>query len=378
MVRTPVRTNTPPPDSPFDEVVGGARLGISGTPVVADGVAPPSAIDAKAWLVADPESGRVLAALNAHARLPPASTIKLLTAVALFPEVDADTTYTVTDADVTVEGSRVGLVPGQHYSRDELIHGLLLASGNDTANALAQLVGGQSRALTLMAEQTKRVGAFDTTATTTHGLDEPAQRTSVYDLALVARAVLEDPDLAAVVRTETFNFPGLSGKTFQIQNHNRLIGSYAGALGLKTGFTSISGHTLVAAARRDGVTLVAVVLGAKDRAEPAAATLLDWGFSQGQNGKPIGHLVTPSEVAAAEAVARERASSLQPLADQTAAQGSGGVEPDESQPDISAPAWLWAGLLVAVVATGVFTLERHRRETSAAAATPDPRRARRG
>ena len=371
----PIHTLAPPPGSPFEEVVGGARLGTSGVPVVADGVAPPPAVAATAWLVADVESGRVLAALNPHVGLPPASTIKLLTAIALLPEVDVDATYTATDADVTVEGSRVGLVPGQRYSRDELIHGLLLASGNDTANALAQLVGGQSRALSLMGKEAERLGAFDTTAITTHGLDDPRQRTSAYDLALIAREVLDDKELAAVTRTQTYDFPGLDATTFQIQNHNRLLGSYAGAVGLKTGFTTLSGHTLVAAAERNGVQLVAVVLGSEDRAEPSASALFDWAFALPGDAASVGQLVTPTEVAAA-VQAHDSARSAASVPQEAATAGS-----DGSQPATSRSAWVWpAGALVAVL-VAVLTVWRsrvRRARTSAAVARPGPRRARRG
>jgi serine-type D-Ala-D-Ala carboxypeptidase (penicillin-binding protein 5/6) len=371
----PFRTLGAAPGSPFDEVVGGERLAARGVPVVPAGIVAPVVDDGRAWLVAELRSGRVLAALNPHDQLPPASTIKLLTAVALLPEIDADAAYAVTDADVTVEGSRVGLVPGQRYSQDALVHGLLLASGNDAANALAQLAGGEPRALHLMAETAKRLGAFDTRATTLHGLDEPRQRTSAYDLALVARAVLNDPDLAIVVRTETYDFPGLSGKTFQIQNHNRLVGRYDGMLGLKTGFTTITGHTLVAAAERDGVRLVAVVLGAKNRAEPIASILLDWGFSQRHDIESIGHLVTPAEVAAAEAGARAQAGapSLRPTADQQVQPDTGAVQPSGNEPVPRVSAWAWAGLVVAAVGTGIVMT---RRRTNAAASTPDRRRAR--
>jgi serine-type D-Ala-D-Ala carboxypeptidase (penicillin-binding protein 5/6) len=373
----PLRTLAPPPDSPFDEVVGGVRLGVIGVPVVAAGVAPPRAIDAKAWLVADAESGRVLAALNPHMGLPPASTIKLLTAIALLPEVDANATYVVTDADVTVEGSRVGLVPGQRYSRGELIHGLLLASGNDAANALAQLAGGQSRAVSLMVKEAERLGAYDTTATTTHGLDDPRQRTSAYDLALIAREVLGDTELAAVTRTRTYDFPGLGAKTFQIQNHNRLLASYAGAVGLKTGFTTLSGHTIVAAANRDGTQLVAVVLGGENRAESAASALFDWAFALPGDVAHIGQLVTPTEVAAAvQAHDRARSASAAAVQQDVTTPGSGGFQPATSR-----SAWVWpAGVLVAVlvaVLTGWLSRGR-RRGTSAAAARPGPHRVRRG
>ena len=85
--------------------------------------------------------------------------------------------------------------------------------------------------------------------------------------------------LRAVTRTRTYDFPGLDAKTFQIQNHNRLLGSYAGAVGIKTGFTTLSGHTIVAAANRDGTQLVAVVLGAEDPGGGPASALFDWAFA---------------------------------------------------------------------------------------------------
>ena len=351
----PVRTLQPPAGSPFDEVVGGARLAVSGEPILPDGVAPPNPVDAKAWLVADLTSGRVLGALNPHQRRPPASTIKLLTALALLPEVAADATYTVTDADITVEGSRVGLVPGQRYTREALAHGLLLASGNDAANALAQLSGGRPRALNLMAGEAKRLGAFDTTATTTHGLDDPRQRTSAYDLALIARAFLDNKELAAVARTRTYDFPGLDAKTFQIQNHNRLLGSYAGALGLKTGFTTLSGHTVVAAANRDGVELVAVVLGAKGRAEPVSSALLDWGYSLPRDATPIGRLETPAEVAAAMQVADSTPSPPAAIGREQDATTS------PAQPAASVPVWAWSALVAAGVAVAAVTTRRRRK-----------------
>jgi D-alanyl-D-alanine carboxypeptidase (penicillin-binding protein 5/6) len=371
-----VGTLDTPPGAPFDEPVGGARLGIRGRPVVPVGVAPPRSIDAAAWLVADLGSGRVLGGFNPHLRRPPASTIKLLTALAVLPEIDADASYTATDADITVEGSRVGLVPGQRYTRTALLHGLLLGSGNDAANALAQLAGGQARALTLMSDEAKRLGAFDTTVQTTHGLDEPGQGTSAYDLALIGRAVLADKELAAVARTRAYEFPGLDGKTFQIQNRNRLLGIYPGTYGLKNGFTTLSGHSLVAAAKQNGVRLVAVVLGGKGRAEPTAGALLDWGFSLPKQVEPVGRLVTPAEVTAAA----QNRDTQTPLAEMR--QDVPTVDRTGSEPATSVPTWAWsagiAGATVAAVAVIAWRSRAHRVRTSGAAARPDRRRARRG
>ncbi|HJU96477.1 MAG TPA: D-alanyl-D-alanine carboxypeptidase family protein [Jiangellaceae bacterium] len=342
---------SPPPDSPFSEAVGGAALAATGVPVVSTATPPLPAVEAPAWLVADLDSGSVLAALDAHAPLPPASTIKLLTALAVLPSVDAGQPYTATEEDARTEGSRVGLVPDHQYTIADLEHALLLASGNDAATALAAIVGGQDRALALMNDEAARLGAFDTNATNPHGLDAPGQVTSAYDLALIARAVLADEHLAGLVRTRTYDFPGLDGATFQIQNHNRLLGDYDGAIGLKTGYTSVSGHSLVAAAQRDGTRLVTVVLGAESRAEPAAQALLDWGFGVRELAEPVGTLVTPEQVAAAVA---DSAESPDPDAPPS------GTAADALNPG-QQPSWVWVAAAAAGAAAIVLGLSRRRR-----------------
>ena len=344
-------TTIAPPDSPFAEAVGGAALATSGAPVVSAAAPPPPVVEAPAWLVADLDSGSVLAALDAHTPLPPASTLKLLTAVAVLPSVDADETYTATEHDARTEGSRVGLVPDHQYTVADLEHGLLLASGNDAASALAAIVGGDARAADLMNDEAVRLGAFDTNAVNPHGLDAPGQVSSAYDLALIARAVLADDHLADLVRTSTYDFPGMDGATFQIQNHNRLLGDYAGAIGLKTGYTERSGHTLVAAAERDGSRLVAVVLGTESRAEPVAQALLDWGFAARARAEPVGTLVTPEEVAAAVAAG---AQSQRPAANPSdTAANAADTEQDA--------ALLWAAAAAAGVAAVSLILWRRRR-----------------
>ncbi|MFW6205411.1 MAG: D-alanyl-D-alanine carboxypeptidase family protein, partial [Actinomycetota bacterium] len=216
---------------PFDEPVGGAQLGARGEPVVDTGSGVPELpdVEAASWLIADTDSGDVLAARNAHEPRPPASTIKLLTALALLPDIDRGTTYVATEQVARVEGSRVGLVPDERYSISDLEHGLLLASGNDAAYAVAELAGGADAALEKMNDAAARLGAFDTVATTPDGMDAARQLSSAYDLALIGRAVLADDALAGVARTRTYDFPGTDGETFQIQNQNRLLGSYDGA-----------------------------------------------------------------------------------------------------------------------------------------------------
>ncbi|MGH8773964.1 MAG: serine hydrolase [Jiangellaceae bacterium] len=349
-------TLTPPPRSPFDEAVGGARLATVDEPAVSAGAPPLPVVDATTWLVADLGSGDVIAALGAHRQLPPASTIKLLTALAVLPAIDPRERYTATDLDTRTGGSRVGLVPGEEYSIGDLEHGMLLASGNDAAHALAMLVGGEGHATRLMNDEAERLGAFDTTAKTPHGLDVPGQATSVYDLALIARAVLADDKLATLVRTPKYDFPGLAGGTFQIQNHNRLLGSYRGAVGLKTGYTSLAGHTLVAAAERQGARLVAVVLGADGRAEPAAASLLDWGFTTREVVAPVGTLVTTKDVAAAVAQRDETPVAVAPAPQQA-------LDDLDGAP-AGAPMPAWVGLLAVPPVAGLVALWWRRRRRS--------------
>ena len=321
-------------------------------------------VDATAWLVADLDSGDVLAALNAHQPLPPASTIKLLTALALLPSLEEADVYTATDDDALTPGSRVGLVPGQRYSVADLEHGLLLASGNDAAHALAASAGLQDRATSVMNEEAERLGAFDTNATTPHGLDEPGQVSSAYDLALIGRAVLDDERLARLVRTPTYDFPGLNGATFQIQNQNRLLGTYDGTIGLKTGYTTQAGHTLVAAAERNGVRLVVVILGAKGRAEVGAQGLLDWGFAA-QGAPPVGKLVTADEVAAAT-VGGDRAA--------VPDRGPARSVADAVDTAGRLPVWVWPAVALVAAAVMVGLLWRRRRRALGRYAPPSQRR----
>ena len=312
IVAAPLLLGAPPVDS-----VGGELLNTAGTPVVSSGGGVPvlPEVEAAAWLVADAETGDVLAAYDAHVPLPPASTIKLLTALAVLPAIEPDQSYTASEDNGRVEGSRVGMVPGGTYSLADLKHGLFLASGNDAAYALAELVGGLPACIELMNVEAARLGAFDTHAVTPHGLDEAGQVSSAYDLALFGRAVLADADLAEIAQARTYDFPGVDGQTFQIQNQNRLLGSYDGAIGLKTGYTTEAGHTLVAAAERDGTRLVVTILGADGRAEPVAAALLDWGFAAAGTAEPVGVLVTPEQVAAAAEAQVDEAAADPPVSE---------------------------------------------------------------
>jgi serine-type D-Ala-D-Ala carboxypeptidase (penicillin-binding protein 5/6) len=293
---------TPPAADPAQKALGGEQLASSGL-VVPPGVASPPANTAISWLVADLDTGEVLGACGAHEYGTPASVQKLLLAATYLGKLDPKQIVTVTHDDlktVPSDSSLVGLVEGGKYSVETLWLGLILQSGNDAASVLARLGGGSVPAgVQAMNEEAARLGAFQTHAVTPSGYDGPGQFTSAYDLALIARVCFDNETFRRYALTQRTQIPAQPPKYkgFQIQNENQLIFEYAGALGGKTGFTSLARHTYVGAAERNGRRLVVTLMGAEPRPQRGwqqGAALLDWGFSL-PAGASVGHLVTPEE-----------------------------------------------------------------------------------
>lgn len=275
--------------------VGGERLAGCG-PVLPEGTpALPDGLSAHAWLLADLDSGQVFAARDPHGRHRPASTIKVLTALLALRELDPTAELVGTDADAAQEGSRVGIGPQGRYTVHQLLHGLLMQSGNDAAHALATALGGVDATVGRMNTLAHSLGALDTRVVTPSGLDAPGSATSAYDLALIFRAAMREPAFAAIVATRLLDFPGFQGRPgFKISNDNRLLAGYPGALGGKTGFTDDARHTYVGAAQRNGRRLLVVLLRGEQqpvRMWEQAAGLLDYGFALPVAGSPVGQLV---------------------------------------------------------------------------------------
>ena len=175
--------------------------------MVADGATPP-AVQASAYVVADLDTGAVLAAKAPHAKLRPASTLKTLTALVLLPRLKKADVVVGTDADAGIEGSKVGVYPGLRYSVDLLFEGMFLASGNDAVHALCvHDPGGVKGTIQRMNQKAKEIGALDTTVTDPTGLDADGQYSSAYDLALFAKAGLARPDFAEVRVDEVHGVP---------------------------------------------------------------------------------------------------------------------------------------------------------------------------
>ena len=265
---------------------------------------PPDApvVAAKSWLVADLTTGSILAAKRPHRQLPPASTLKTLTAVTLLPKLDKTAEYRVQWEDAAVEGSAVGIVPDATYTINQLFYGLMLPSGNDAAHALASAAGGMHKTVRMMQDEARLLGATDTVVRNPSGLDAPGQVSSAYDLALFAKAGLARHDFRKYVSTVTTAFPaemprrpGKERGTYQIYNQNPLLlHGYRGVVGVKTGYTTLAGRTFVGAAQRNGHLLVVTIMATRESTEPAAERLLNWGFAH-LDQPPQGFLVGAGE-----------------------------------------------------------------------------------
>jgi serine-type D-Ala-D-Ala carboxypeptidase (penicillin-binding protein 5/6) len=281
--------------SPFSGPVGGDRLGTGPEVVMAGDVPPPPAVPSASWLVADLDTGEVLAAKAPHARLRPASTLKTLTALVLLPRLKPAATVVGSDEDAGIEGSKVGVYPGLRYSVDLLFLGLFLNSGNDAVHALARSDDGgvpaTVRRMNAMAEQ---LGAYDTHVVDPTGLDSDGQFSSAYDLALISRAGLQRADFRRYATTRLAYFPTADGGRYQISNQNHLLWTYPGALGVKTGYTTLARNTFVGAAQRDGHRLVVTLMNAPHGITQDAAALLDWGFENRAGLHPVGTLIKPA------------------------------------------------------------------------------------
>jgi D-alanyl-D-alanine carboxypeptidase (penicillin-binding protein 5/6) len=274
--------------------IGGDQLAARGVVVPAGAPALP-ATTAAGWVVADLDTGAVLAAKNPHGQYAPASTLKTLTAETLIPKLDRAAMVTPTWADVNVDGSKVGLVSSVRYPVSELFTSMLVVSGNDAALALATANGGVGKTVHEMNLEAQRLQAHDTVAVNDNGLDAHGQYSSAYDLALIARAAMKLPDFRAYVATKHAHIRGAKPHTaIAISSHDKLLYNYPGAIGIKNGYTVAARASFVGAATRGGHTLVVTLMRTNPRYWPEAAALLDWGFratAAGASG--VGQLVDP-------------------------------------------------------------------------------------
>jgi D-alanyl-D-alanine carboxypeptidase (penicillin-binding protein 5/6) len=334
--------------------VGGPKL--TGDDVVTDtdmSTPPPPTTKATSWLVADLATGEVLAAKAPHVKLKPASVLTTLTALVLLPRLNKDETVFGEDADVAVEGSKVGVAPGVRYSIDQLFQALFLSSAPDAAHTLARYDdGGISGTVKRMNAKAKELGALDTQVLDPAGVDKSGQVTSTYDLAVIAREAMQRPDFSTYVATKTAKLPQATGGPLDLTNQNRLLWSYPGALGVKTGYSNAARNAMIGAAERDGRRLVVTVLDGDTRVIPATEDLLDWAFANRTALRPIGTLNATGEVTAPK--------------DRDGGMTAGGILHVTQHKIGPVPTWVLGALVLALALTGWRVLGAPARAAAAA------------
>jgi D-alanyl-D-alanine carboxypeptidase (penicillin-binding protein 5/6) len=268
----------------------GAALTATTAPVVvaqpsvepAGAVVTPPDGPAQAWLVADLDTGRILAAKDPDGSRAPASTIKPLLAMVVLDHLNPNSFARANKSHTEVECSCVGLVPGQAYTTTQLLAGLLMVSGNDAANMLADMLGGQRVAVAAMTAKAQSLGARSTRASSPSGLDGPGWETvtTPHDLALIYRQALKYPLIAQIFQSPSASFPGKDGNPRRIAGQNELLTRYPGDYAGKTGYTNLARNTLVTAANRSGRHLLVVLMYGSGDLYDQAIGLFDWGFRQ--------------------------------------------------------------------------------------------------
>lgn len=229
-----------------------------------DPAAPPQ-IDVAAAILVDLDSGEVLYEREPRAIRASASLTKVVTALVARERYGLDEVVTATDLAASETGSRLGLETGYSLTVRDLLYAVLLKSGNDAATALADHhPGGHDAFIELMNERARALGAYDSGFANAHGLDAEGHHSTAWDMAIFARRLLADPLLADIVRTESYEVPWPDGTPRTFTNHNKLVGTYPDAIGVKTGFTNNAGHSLISAVDAPEGRFLAVVLGARD------------------------------------------------------------------------------------------------------------------
>jgi D-alanyl-D-alanine carboxypeptidase (penicillin-binding protein 5/6) len=272
----------------FAAFVGAATVAVAvlipTVPAAAAGLPSP-----KADIVVDAGSGRILIGDNIHEALHPASTAKIMTALTAVERLCPGALVTANARDATVETMRIGLPIAKPWPFDEIMASMMMVSANDAAYAIADTAGGSLDGFaTDLAATARQLGLRDSTLGDPAGLDDQTSYKggpymSAYDLAIATRNALAVPDIAKWAALHEYSFVDPAGVSHHLVNHNKMLPGggfdYLGAIGFKTGFTNRSQHTLVAAATRNGRTLISVVLGAPDAGYQEAASLLDAGFA---------------------------------------------------------------------------------------------------
>ncbi|HZK18129.1 MAG TPA: D-alanyl-D-alanine carboxypeptidase family protein [Clostridia bacterium] len=255
-------------------------------------------LSCKGAVLINGRTGQVLYDTECEAKLYPASTTKILTAMIVLNKARLDEVVTVGEGVEGIDGTSIWLVEGEQLTVEELLYAMLLNSANDAALVLAQHVGGSEQGFAQMMNSTaQKCGAVNSNFVNPHGLPDEDHYTTAYDLSMIAKEAMKNPKFRKIVATSTKNISRKDPEAQrELYNRNRLLNGYEGSNGIKTGYTNAAGQCLVASAKRDGRELIAVVLGDEGNGVWSdAQKLLDYGFD---NFKPMqviqnGSLITP-------------------------------------------------------------------------------------
>ncbi|WP_164880478.1 serine hydrolase [Clostridium manihotivorum] len=277
---------------------------MSGSVNVKAATSSPPEVESEAAVLMDVNTGDIIYDKNANKPLAPASTTKVMTALLTLEKAKLDDKVTISKVPPTAEGTSIGLKEGEIYTVNDLLHGLLLESANDCAEALAEHVGGSmDNFVKMMNERAKQLGANNTNFVNPSGLYEPGHLTTAHDLSLMLKEAIKNPTFVKICRTQVYKFPpsNLDGNEKWVSTKDELIRKnspheYQYALAGKTGYTTLSKHTFTAAAEKDGHTLIVSMLYSQSKQFyfDDAKKLFEYGF---KNYKPIKLYCKGDEVA---------------------------------------------------------------------------------
>jgi serine-type D-Ala-D-Ala carboxypeptidase (penicillin-binding protein 5/6) len=318
------RQSAAPASSDAGQDVGGPELASPGIAVhyPAAGAIRLPRVPASAYVIADAKTGQVLAAKDAHGLFPPASTLKMLTAITLIPRLNPNATVLATKQAADTEEYDVGLLAGHRYKVSDLFSALLLISANDAAVALTQATGSLAKGMAMINAEAHHLQAYDVVAKQPNGLPAAGQVTSAYDQALIARQALAIPAFMKYDSTLAAEFPVTPKRSVPLVNQNSLLTKYRGGIGGKIGWTEAAEATYIGMARRNGTTLIVTVLHCTSLQEiTSAEKLLNWGFAMDGKVRAVGDLVSPLPAVTTSHVTR-RSTAQRPGARRTAARGT--------------------------------------------------------
>jgi serine-type D-Ala-D-Ala carboxypeptidase (penicillin-binding protein 5/6) len=345
--------------------VGGTELASPGIAVhyPASGAMPLPQVPASAYVIADAKTGQVLAAKDAHGLFPPASTLKMLTAITLIPRLNPNATVLATKQAADTEEYDVGLIAGHRYKVSDLFDALLLISANDAAVALTQATGSLAKGMAMINAEAHHLQAYDVVAKQPNGLPAAGQVTSAYDQALIARQALTMQAFMKYDSTRSAEFPISPQRSVPLVNQNSLLTEYPGGIGGKIGWTEAAEATYIGMARRNGTTLIVTVLHCTSLQEiTSGEKLLNWGFAMDGKVRPVGELVSPLPAVTTSRVARHPRGQRAGTRTATAAPASSGLP--------AGPLAATCGLALIAGLGGAWLLRQRRGPAASARAAP--------